>query len=71
MTKQAPTGKCSHVVAKHGQSFLTGQPVTFFETEAQQERFSIIRRMLGWPAKSATIYPGIEQCEGSTHEAQG
>lgn len=72
-----------HVVMKHGRSFLTGEDVVFYEYseratssavfgELSTERNSIVRRMLGWPKSSPTIYPSTEgnaRPEGDTARA--
>lgn len=61
--------KTPHVLIRHGQSLLTGEPVVFVEsTPPAEARSLIIRRVLGWPTR--TTYP-TERCEALTNETQG
>lgn len=54
-----------HAMKKHiGISFVTGETVEFYEPIAPVEtRGTIIRRVLGWPTKGATMYPVTRPCE--------
>ena len=59
------TTEQGHAWKRHvATSLLTGEEIEFFErVDPVQSRGTVIRRVLGWPTKGATMYPVTEQCE--------
>lgn len=56
--------KQGHVWKRHvATSLVTGEEIEIFERVERETRGRIIRRMLGWPTKGATMYPSTRECE--------
>lgn len=56
------TTRQGHVWTRHvAVSLVTGNAIEFFErVEPEEPRGKIIRRILGWPTKGATMYPSTD-----------